>query len=167
VDIVHKVSIISRGTALGFTWSLPKEDNKLTSKSQFEHEIATLLAGRAAEKLIFNEITTGASNDLDRASAIARGMVTIYGMSELGPVKLGENEEMVFLGREMGTHRAHSEKIAARIDEEIGRLIDEGWKTAQKLLAKEIKALHRMAKELLEKETLVDDDLHAIFATLH
>lgn len=167
VDTVHKVSIISRGTALGFTWSLPKEDNKLTSKSQFEHEIATLLAGRAAEKLIFNEITTGASNDLDRASAIARSMVTVYGMSELGPVKLGENEEMVFLGREMGTHRAHSEKIAARIDEEISRLIDDGWKTAQKLLAKEIKTLHRMAKELLEKETLVDEDLHAIFATLH
>ena len=166
VDTVHKVSIISRGHALGFTWSLPKEDNKLTSKSQFEHEIASLLGGRAAEKLIFNEITTGAANDLDRATAIARDMVTIYGMSDLGPIKLGENDEMVFLGREMGMHKVHSEKFAAKVDEEISRLIDSGWQKALSILKKEVKALRLMAKELLEKETLADDDLQAVFATL-
>ncbi len=165
-DEVHKVSIISRGMALGFTLSLPKEDNKLIPKSQFEHEIARLLGGRAAEKLIFKEVTTGAANDLDRATEIARNMVMVYGMSELGPVKLGEREEMVFLGREMGMHRVHSEKVAAKIDEEISRLIGVGWKTAVALLKKEIKVLHRMAKELLEKETLEDDDLRAVFATL-
>ncbi len=167
VDTVHKVSIISRGSALGFTWSLPKEDNKLTSKSQFEHEIANLLGGRAAEKLIFNEITTGASNDLDRATSIARNMVTIYGMSDLGPVKLGENDEMVFLGREMGRHTVHSEKMAARVDEEISRFIDDGWKRACAILKKEIKTLRLMAKELIEKETLADDDLRSVFATLN
>ncbi|MEK7202091.1 MAG: ATP-dependent zinc metalloprotease FtsH [Patescibacteria group bacterium] len=165
-DEVHKVSIISRGMALGFTLSLPKEDNKLIPKSQFEHELARLLGGRAAEELIFKEVTTGASNDLERATEIARNMVTVYGMSELGPIKLGEREEMVFLGREMGMHRVHSEKVAAKIDEEISRLIDIGWKTAVALLKKEIKVLHHMAKELLEKETLEDDDLRAVFATL-
>ncbi|MCR4277930.1 MAG: AAA family ATPase [Candidatus Berkelbacteria bacterium] len=165
-DEVHKVSIISRGMALGFTLSLPKEDNKLIPKSQFEHELARLLGGRAAEELIFKEVTTGASNDLERATEIARNMVMVYGMSELGPVKLGEREEMVFLGREMGMHRVHSEKVAAKIDEEISRLIDNGWKTAVALLKKEIKVLHHMAHELLEKETLEDEDLRSVFATL-
>src|SRR3989344_2038163 len=165
-DEVHKVSIISRGMALGFTLSLPKEDNKLIPKSQFEHELARLLGGRAAEELIFKEVTTGASNDLERATEIARNMVMVYGMSELGPVKLGEREEMVFLGREMGMHRVHSEKVAAKIDEEISRLIDMGWKTAVALLKKEIKTLHHMAHELLEKETLEDEDLRSVFATL-
>lgn len=166
VDVVHKVSIISRGMALGFTMSLPKEDSKLIPKSQFEQEIARLLGGRAAEELIFKEVTTGAANDLDRATEIARNMVMVYGMSELGPIKLGEREEMVFLGREMGMHRVHSEKVAARIDEEISRIIDVGWKTAAALLKKEIKILHHMAKELLEKETLEDDELRSVFATL-
>lgn len=166
-DDVHKVSIVSRGMALGFTLSLPKEDSKLIPKSQFEHEIAKLLGGRAAEKLIFNDVTTGAANDLDRATSIARDMVTIYGMSNLGPIKLGEREEMVFLGREMGMHKVHSEKVAAKVDEEISRIIEDGWRKAMAILKKEIKALRQMAKELLEKETLEDDDLKAVFATLN
>src|SRR3989344_2837103 len=165
-DEVHKVSIISRGMALGFTLSLPKEDNKLIPKSQFEHEIARLLGGRAAENLIFNEVTTGAANDLDRATEIARNMVMVYGMSRLGPIKLGEREEMVFLGREMGMHRVHSEKVAAQIDAEISRLIDNGWQTAVNLLKKEVETLHLMSKKLLEKETLEANDLTDIFATL-
>ncbi len=165
-DTVHKVSIISRGNALGFTWSLPKEDNKLTSKSEFEHEVASLLAGRAAERLIFNEITTGAANDLDRATAIARDMVTIYGMSDLGPVKLGENDEMVFLGREMGRHTVHSEKMSARVDEEINRIIKDGWQSASAILKKELKVLHQMATALLEKETLEDDELKGLLGAL-
>jgi len=165
-DVVHKVSIISRGSALGFTLSLPKEDNKIIPKSQFEHEIARLLGGRAAEEIIFKEITTGAANDLERATDIARNMVMVYGMSRLGPIKLGEREEMVFLGREMGMHRVHSEKVAAQIDAEISRLIDNGWQTAVNLLKKEVETLHLMSKKLLEKETLEDNDLTDIFATL-
>jgi len=166
LDDVHKVSIISRGSALGYTLSLPSEDRKLIPKSKFEQEIVCLLGGRAAEKLIFNDVTTGASNDLDRATTIARNMVTIYGMSDIGPIKLGEREEMVFLGREMSSHKIISEKVSARVDDEIAKIIDTGWQAAQKLLKKESVALHHMAAQLLEKETLEDDDLQAVFATL-
>jgi len=125
-----------------------------------------LLGGRAAEKLIFNDVTTGASNDLDRATTIARNMVTIYGMSDIGPIKLGEREEMVFLGREMSSHKIISEKVSARVDDEIAKIIDTGWQAAQKLLKKKLVVLHHMAAQLLEKETLEDDDLQAVFATL-
>jgi cell division protease FtsH len=166
LDDVHKVSIVSRGMALGFTLSLPSEDRRLIPKAKFEQEIVQLLGGRAAEQLIFNEITTGASNDLERATSIARNMVTIFGMSELGPIKLGEREEMVFLGREMGTHRMHSEKVAAEIDEQIQVIIGRAWKKAQDLLKKEMVTLHEMAKLLLQKETLEDDDLRSILGTL-
>lgn len=166
LDDVHKVSIISRGSALGYTWSLPSEDSRLISEQKFEQEIVDLLGGRAAEQLIFKRHTTGASNDLDRATSIAREMVTIYGMSRLGPIKLGEREEMVFIGREFGAHRGNSEKITALIDEEISRIINTAWEKAMKLLKKEIKTLHVMAKALMEKETLEDQDLAKIFATL-
>jgi len=166
LDGVHKVSIVSRGMALGYTLSLPEEDRRLIPKSKFEQEIVALLGGRAAEHLIFKEITTGAANDLERATAIARNMVTIFGMSELGPIKLGEREEMVFLGREFGTHKMHSEKLAAEIDEQIRRIINKAWEQAVGLLKKELKALHALAKKLLEVETLEDAQLQAVFATL-
>jgi len=166
LDDVHKVSIVSRGMALGFTLSLPTEDRRLIPKAKFEQEIVQLLGGRAAEQLIFNEVTTGASNDLERATAIARNMVTIFGMSELGPIKLGEREEMVFLGREMGTHRMHSEKVAAAIDDQIQTIIGRAWQQALDILKKEIKTLGEMSKLLLEKETLEDEDLRAILGTL-
>ncbi len=166
LDPVHKVSIISRGMALGYTLSLPEEDRRLIPESKFEQEIIQLLGGRAAEKLIFHEVTTGASNDLDRATDIARNMVTIFGMSDLGPIKLGEREELVFLGREMGMHKVHSERMASQIDEQISSIIDRCWKQALKILKTEINVLHAMAKELLEKETLEDDDLRNVFAKL-
>jgi len=166
LDDVHKVSIVSRGMALGFTLSLPNEDRRLIPTAKFEQEIVQLLGGRAAEQLIFNQITTGASNDLERATSIARNMVTIYGMSELGPLKLGEREEMVFLGREMGMHRVHSEKLAAQIDEQISQIVSQAWRRAMKVLQGELDVLHKMAKLLLEKETLEDDDLRSILGTL-
>jgi cell division protease FtsH len=152
--------------ALGFTLSLPNEDRRLIPAAKFEQEIVQLLGGRAAEQLIFKEITTGASNDLERATAIARNMVTIYGMSELGPLKLGEREEMVFLGREMGMHRTHSEKFAAMIDEQISQIVGHAWEKALKVLRGEMDVLHKMATLLLEKETLEDDDLRSILGTL-
>jgi len=166
LDDVHKVSIISRGMALGYTLSLPNEDRKLITKEKFEQEIVQLLGGRAAEQLMFKTVTTGASNDLERATAIARNMVTIFGMSQLGPVKMGEREEMIFLGRELGYHRSNSERLAAKIDEEINRIIDAAWKKANQILKKYQKALDHMASSLLENETLEDDELQAIFATL-
>ncbi len=166
LDEVHKVSIVSRGMALGFTLSLPTEDRRLIPQSKFEQEIVQLLGGRAAESLIFKDVTTGASNDLERATAIARNMVTIFGMSEIGPIKLGEREEMVFLGREMGTHRVHSEKVAAEIDDQIHEIIGRAWLKALEILKKETKVLHEMSKQLLEKETLEDEDLKKILGTL-
>lgn len=166
LDDVHKVSIVSRGMALGYTLSLPNEDRKLIPQKKFEQEIVQLLGGRAAEQIIFNSVTTGASNDLERATAIARNMVTVFGMSRLGPIKVGEREEMVFLGREMGMHRVHSEKLAALIDEEITKIIGTAWETALTLLKKELKTLKAMAASLLKEETLEDAELAAIFATL-
>jgi len=166
LDDVHKVSIVSRGMALGYTLSLPSEDRRLIPQSKFEQEMVQLLAGRAAEKLIFNDVTTGASNDLERATTIARNMVTIFGMSELGPIKLGEREEMVFLGREMSAHKNNSEKVTAQIDDQISRLLTNAWQQALAILKKEMKTLHSMSEQLLEKETLEDEDLQAIFATL-
>ncbi len=166
LDEVHKVSIVSRGMALGYTLSLPEEDRKLISQSKFENEIVQLLGGRAAEKLMFNEITTGAANDLERATTIARNMVTIFGMSKLGPVKLGEREEMIFLGREFGAHKNNSEKITSQIDEEISAIIERAWDKALAVLKKELKTLKAMAAALLEKETLEDDDLQKLLSPL-
>ena len=166
LDDIHKVSIISRGMALGYTLSLPSEDRKLISKEKFEQEIVQLLGGRAAEEIVFKSITTGAGNDLERATTIARNMVTIFGMSKLGPIKMGEREELVFLGRELGIHKSPSEKLASQIDGEISSIIDNAWKKALKILNKYREKLNEMSKYLLENETLEDDALKSIFASL-
>ena len=166
LDDIHKVSIISRGMALGYTLSLPSEDRKLISKEKFEQEIVQLLGGRAAEEIVFKSITTGAGNDLERATTIARNMVTIFGMSKLGPIKMGEREELVFLGRELGIHKSPSEKLASQIDDEISSIIDNAWKKALKILNKYREKLNEMSKYLLENETLEDDALKSIFASL-
>ena len=166
LDEVHKVSIVSRGMALGYTLSLPEEEKKLITKTKFEQELVQLLAGRVAEQLIFNDVTTGAHNDLERATKIARDMVTVYGMSDLGPVKYGEQDEMVFLGREMGIHKTLSDETNNRIDTEIRKVIQIAWDSASDILKSEIKTLNGMAKALLEKETLEDDDLAKVFKTL-
>ena len=154
-DPVHKVSIISRGSAGGYTLKAPLEDRHMYSKSDFVAEIAVLLAGHLVEKQIFKEVTTGATSDLRRATAIARRLVTDYGMSEnLGPRTYGEKEEMIFLGREIHEQRDYSEKVAERIDEEISNFIKAGLNKAQGIINEKRDILEAIVKELLEKETI-------------
>lgn len=161
-DKVHKVSIISRGFAGGYTMKLPEEDQRLRTKRQFLTDIAVMMAGYASEKLMFGDISTGAANDLKNASELTRKLVTKYGMSDLGPITFGGTEEMIFLGREIATEKNYSEKIAAKIDEEIGKIISYCHGRAEKILAEHKKALHAIAKTLMEKETLEQDNFYAI-----
>jgi cell division protease FtsH len=163
-DPIHKISIVSRGMALGVTWSLPEEDKKLVSKAELEDEIAMLLAGRAAESIFFKDITTGASNDMEKATKLSREMVTRYGMSaKLGHRVYGRRDELVFLGRELGEHdKDYSEKIAAEIDSEVDRIIEEGYAKAIATIKKYKQKLVNVATELLEKETLDKAEFSAI-----
>lgn len=163
MDPVHKVSIVSRGRAGGYTLKLPIEDKHLRSKSEFESELAVLLGGFTAEKLIFNELTTGASNDLKVASELARKMVTQYGMSDkLGPITFGEKEELVFLGKELGTEKNYSNEIAFQIDNEVKSFITKGLKKAREVLNKKMATLERIAQELIAKETLEQKEFYAL-----
>ncbi|MFZ0343030.1 MAG: ATP-dependent zinc metalloprotease FtsH [Gaiellaceae bacterium] len=154
-DPVHKISIVSRGQALGLTVSLPTEDRFLTSRSALMDQLAMILGGRAAEELVFDEITTGAANDLERATAMARQMVTRLGMSEkLGPRVFGSDPQQPFLGRELGAEPSYSEEMAQEIDEEIYRLIDDAHQRAAKALLDHQAALHEIAAILIEHETI-------------
>lgn len=154
-DPVHKISLISRGEALGYTWNLPEEDKFLTTKSRFKAQLVSLLGGRAAEEIVFKESTTGAENDLRQATKIAREMVVNYGMSSaLGPVVYGEREELVFLGRELAEHKTASEKTAALIDKEIKRIIEEAFSEAKSILEKHRPLLEAVSQRLLKKEEL-------------
>ena len=154
-DEVHKISIISRGIALGYTWTRPTEDKKFHTKEKFEDEISQLLGGRVVEKLIFNQFSTGAANDLQRATKIARDMVTRYGMSEkLGPITLGDREELIFLGKELAEHKTYSEKVASLIDDEVESIVRAQEKRATALLTKNKPKLKKVAEKLLEVETL-------------
>jgi len=162
-DPVHKVSIISRGQAGGYTLKLPSEDKHLRSRSEFESELAVLLGGYTAEKLIFKELTTGASNDLKVASELARKMVTKYGMSDkLGPVVYKQGEELVFLGKEMAGEKLYSEATAFAIDKEISYLISKALKKAQEVINKKMDILVKIAKELIEKEVLEQKEYYAL-----
>lgn len=162
-DPVHKVSIVSRGRAGGYTLKLPIEDKHLRSKSEFESELAVLLGGYASEKMIFNELTTGASNDLKVASELARKMVTQYGMSDkLGPITFGEKEELVFLGKELGTEKNYSNETAYQIDGEVKSLITKGLKRAREVLTKKLATLEKIARELIAKETLEQKEFYAL-----
>lgn len=163
-DPVHKISIISRGMALGFTWNLPIEDKNLYSREHFMDDIAGMLGGRVAEKLVFKQITTGASNDLQRATRMARQMVMKYGMSDkIGPVSLGGDEDMVFLGREIHENRHYSDRLAAEIDEEVSRIIDEAEKLAEKVIKEHMSQLRDISIELLKKETLSQEEFEKFF----
>ncbi|OGM98312.1 MAG: cell division protein FtsH [Candidatus Yanofskybacteria bacterium RIFCSPLOWO2_01_FULL_41_34] len=162
-DPIHKVSIVSRGRAGGYTLKLPTEDKHLRSRSEFESELAVLLGGFAAEKMIFKDTTTGASNDLRVASDLARRMITQYGMSDvLGPITFGEKEELVFLGKEISSNKNYSETIAFQIDEEIKKLISKGLVSAKKVLTQKMAVLHKIAKELISKETLEQKDFYTL-----
>jgi len=151
---VRKISIIARGPAAGYTLKMPKEERKIKTKSEFLAEMATLLGGYCAEKLKFGEITTGAANDLERASELARKLVKEYGMSSLGPVSFGEKEELVFLGKEISEQRNYSEKVAAQIDREVSKFIKNAESQARKILLKKKKLLEKVAKILIAKETI-------------
>jgi cell division protease FtsH len=164
-DPVHKVSIVARGMALGYTMPLPEDDRYLMQRSKFEDELAGLLGGRAAEELVFEDVTTGASNDLERATRLARKMVTEYGMSEkLGPLTFGHKEELVFLGKEIGEQRNYSEEVARAIDEEVRRLITEAHEKALRILRENKDKLVGLAGRLIEVETIEGPDLEAMFA---
>ena len=162
---VHKVSIISRGMALGYTWNVPEEDKYLYSREQFMDEIAQMLGGRVAEKLIFKQITTGASNDLQRATKLARQMVTKYGMSEkIGPVAYGDDTDTIFLGREIHEGRNYSDKVASEIDTEITGIIAEAEKMAEEVLRQHSATLKTISEALLAKETLSKFEFEQFFA---
>jgi cell division protease FtsH len=154
-DPVHKITIIPRGQALGVTMSLPTEDRFMASRGQLMAQLAMMLGGRAAERVVFDEITTGASNDLERVTSTARQMVTRYGMSEkLGPLSLGQGNGQVFLGREMGTHQDYSDEIAFQIDKEIRSIVDTAYDTAEDLLMRNRRLLDKLSKDLIEYETV-------------
>jgi len=162
-DPVHKISIVSRGQAGGYTMKLPTEDRHLHSKSQFLADLAVLMGGYAAEKIVFKELTTGAASDLKKATDLARSLVAEYGMSEkLGPIYLGEKDELVFLGRELGTHKNYSESIAQLIDREIKSFLLTAYNTAKKIIGERRKKLNEIAKRLIEKETIERDEFEAI-----
>jgi cell division protease FtsH len=154
-DEVHKISIVSRGQALGYTISLPSEDRYLTTKGTLMDQMAMTLGGRAAEELVFNEVTTGAANDIERITSTAKQMIMRFGMSEkLGPRVLGRNHDMPFLGREMGAEPDYSEEIAKEIDDEIRRVIEEAHDKATNVLREHMDELHQLSAILIERETI-------------
>jgi cell division protease FtsH len=163
-DPVHKISIVARGVTLGHTRQLPIEDRYLMTRSQFNDMIATLLAGQMAERLMFSEISTGAANDIKRATELARKMVTDFGMSDkMGPRTFGDKQEMVFLGREISEQRDYSEKVAQEIDEEVQAIIQHAHDQARKILTKHKKRLAYLAEKLMAQETIEGDELEAAF----
>jgi cell division protease FtsH len=157
-DTVRKVSIISRGYAGGYTLTLPREEKKFKTKDEFISDIATLLGGYCAEKLVFGEVTTGASNDLKRASSIARSLIKEYGMSKLGPIVYGQVHELEFTNDNFGETRNYSEKIAQAIDEEVEIVIKEGQEKANKILKDKKTLLAKVSKVLIEKETIEKEE---------
>jgi cell division protease FtsH len=164
-DPVHKISIISRGMALGYTMPLPTEDRLLFGRNKLRDDLAGLLGGRVAEEIVFGDVTTGASNDLERVTGLARKMVTQYGMSEvLGPQTFGEKEELVFLGRDIGEQRNYSEEVAEAIDREVRRLVDEAHNRAREIITGYREKLNQLARYLVENETIDATDFQAMFA---
>jgi cell division protease FtsH len=162
-DPVHKVTIIPRGRALGVTMQLPIDDRHGYSKGYLYNQLAILMGGRVAEELVLKEMTTGAGNDLERATDLARKMVCEWGMSEkMGPLTFGKQNEQVFLGRELGSQRDFSESIAMEIDQEVKRLVTENYERAKRLLTENMASLKRLAEALLEKEVLDGSDIDNI-----
>lgn len=159
-DPVHKVTIIPRGRAGGYTLSLPKEDRYYATRSEMLDELKVLLGGRVAEALVLKEISSGASNDLQRATSLARQMICEYGMSpELGPMTFGHRQDQVFLGRDIGRDKDYSEEVAAKIDKEIRKFIDEAYQKTESLLNENMDKLHLIADALIERETLEGEEL--------
>jgi cell division protease FtsH len=163
-DPVHKISIVARGMMGGYTRILPEEDRFFWTKAQFKDRIAYALGGHVTEELVFQEVSTGASNDIEQVTNMARKMVTEYGMSkELGPIQYGKREEMVFLGRDLGEHRNYSDDVAFQIDKEVRKLVEEGYERARQVLTAHMEQLHQISALLLEKETVDGDELEEFF----
>ncbi|MCB0078704.1 MAG: AAA family ATPase, partial [Anaerolineales bacterium] len=164
-DPVHKITIVSRGMAGGYVLSLPDEDRMFMRRGKFMDEIAGALGGRVAEEIIFGDVTTGASSDLERVTNMARSMVTRYGMSEkLGPLTYGDREELVFLGREISEQRNYSEEVADQIDIEVRKIVEEAYQTAHAVLRDHREQLDRLAETLIETETLDRATFNALMA---
>ena len=163
-DPVHKISIISRGMALGYTMSLPENDRLLVSRTKFEQDLSAMLGGRVGEQIIFSDVTNGAVDDLDKVTKLARAMVTRYGMSaQMGPMVFGQRQQMIFLGRDIGEQRNYSEQVAREIDKEVNRIVTEAYDRATEILTK-YGDLHRtITKRLIEAETLDDAEFEAFF----
>ncbi len=165
-DPVHKVTIVSRGMALGYTMPLPEEDRYLQHKAKFEDELASLLGGRAAEELVFGDITTGAANDLERVTKMSRNMVTRYGMSDrLGPMVYGQKDELIFLGREISEQRDYSDSVAEEIDAEVRRIVTEAYDKAKETLTTYRDKLNLIASRLMEVETIDAKEFDALMNT--
>jgi cell division protease FtsH len=164
-DDIHKISIISRGQALGYTISLPREDRYLTTKASLMSQMAMTLGGRAAEELVFSEVTTGAANDIEKVTHTAKQMIMRFGMSEkLGPRVLGRNHDLPFLGREMAAEPDYSEEMAREIDDEIRRVIEESHETARTVLREHMAELHKLSAILIERETIDKDQFERLLA---
>ena len=166
-DPVHKVTIIPRGMALGITWSLPDEDRHSRTKNELLAQITMALSGRISEEIKFGDVTTGASNDFEKATELARRMVTQYGMSDsLGPIQYGRGNHQVFLGRDFGEDRNYSEEIAGKIDAEVRQIIETCYSDARQLLKDNWAKVERMVASLLEHETVDTDEVVAILNDL-
>jgi cell division protease FtsH len=164
-DPVHKISIVARGMSLGQTRQLPIEDHYLTTRTQIEAVLATLMGGRTAEQIIFNEVTTGAYDDIKRATALARRMVTDFGMSEkLGPRTFGDKQELVFLGREISEQRDYGDKLADAIDDEVNRFIEEAHETATRIITEKKARLKQVAERLIVQETIEGEELEKLLS---
>jgi len=162
-DPIHKVTIIPRGQSLGLTQQLPIDEKHTYPREYLLNGITVLLGGRSAEELVLEDLTTGAGNDLERATELARKMVCEWGMSdELGPLTFGKKEEQIFLGREIAQHRDYSENTALKIDQAIKRIVDKSHKQAKELLEMNVQILHRLANTLLEKESLDGEEIDRI-----
>ncbi len=164
-DTVNKITIIPRGRAAGVTWFLP-EERDFKYKDQLEAELSIAFAGRVAEEIVFNRISTGASNDIKRATELAQHMVRNWGMSDLGPMSFSKGEEQIFLGREIAQHRDYSEETAKKIDEEINRLIKNSYDRAKNVLKENLDILHRLSELLLEKETVLGRELDELILSM-
>ncbi len=163
-DPVHKVSIIARGMAAGYTIALPIDDRTLMARKKMLAQMVGLLGGRAAEEIVFDDITSGASNDIERVTQLARTMVTRLGMSEeLGPMVYGQKEELIFLGREISEQRDYSESVAEKIDKEVRLLVSKAYDQAREILKKYRTELDTVAQKLLEVETLSKDEFEILF----
>lgn len=164
-DPLQKITIVPRGSAGGYVWRVSEHDRVLASRSYYMDNIAVALGGRIAEELIFGHVSTGASMDIQQLTQTARAMVTKYGMSDLmGPLQFGQQEELVFLGRELAEQRDYSEEVAEKIDEEVQRIVDSAYQRVRQLLGSNVNKLHAVARNLIERETLSNDEFEQVFA---